>query len=188
MDEPQWREEIAPRISMAQIIIAGMVTGCLIFLAIALVIVLQTKDPNADQTVSVLTYVAAIVAASAIIVRFVVPAAIMSRGRENIAKGTWQSSQSSRTRVHLDPFLDATGDAGKLWLLFLTRTILCGAVLEGAAFVCLVVYLIDHSNLALAVAVALIVGLALHFPTRNAVIFWIEDQLRIIDLQRGTGR
>jgi hypothetical protein len=165
-----------------------MVLGTLVLLAVAVGIGAGEQQPGADDRVSVLTYVAVIVAVASILIRLVVPTAIMTRGRENIVRGNWDLKQEERAPAGLVEFLENTGDAGKLWLLFLTRTIVSAAVLEGAAFVCLVAYFIDHSALALAVSVALVLGLALHFPTRGSVVHWIEDQLRIVDHQRGLSR
>jgi hypothetical protein len=188
VSDSSWQEEIARRVPLAQIIVGAMVVGTLALAAVAAVIGAGAEEPVANDQVSVLTYIAVVVAVASILVRLVVPAAVMTRGRENIVRGNWDLAQEERAPASLVDFLKNTGDAGKLWLLFLTRTVLSAAVLEGAAFVCLVAYFIDRSVLALALSVALIVGLALHFPTRGSVIHWIEDQLRIVDQQRELSR
>jgi hypothetical protein len=188
VSDSSWQEEIARRVPLAQVIVGAMVIATLALLAVVAVVGPGDEQPGADDEVSVLTYVAAVVAVASIVVRLVVPAAIMTRGRENIVQGNWSLSQEQRAPASLLSFLENTGDAGKLWLLFLTRTIVSAAVLEGGTFVCLLAYFIDRSVLALAMSVALLLGLALHFPTRGSVIHWIEDQLRIVDHQRGLSR
>jgi hypothetical protein len=39
----------------------------------------------------------------------------------------------------------------------------------------------------LVVAVAMILGLVFHIPTRSGVVHWIEDQLQLIEQERQFG-
>ena len=68
--------------------------------------------------------------------------------------------------------------------LYNTRTILGGAMLEGAAFFALVTYMVERDPVGLAGAILLILGVALHFPTRSRVIRWSEEQLELLKRER----
>jgi hypothetical protein len=81
-------------------------------------------------------------------------------------------------------FYEKTGDAGTLMMLYRAKTIAGAAMLEGAAFFGLITYLVNQDPIALALGGLLIVGVALHFPTRSGVIRWIDDQLLWLE-QRG---
>jgi hypothetical protein len=49
-------------------------------------------------------------------------------------------------------------------------------------------YAVARSPIVLIVAIALIVCVAAHFPTRSKVFAWIEDQLLLIEQERQSGR
>ena len=85
-------------------------------------------------------------------------------------------------------FLEQTGDAGRLFCVFQTRTIVATALLEGTAFFALISYMIGRSPVALALAIVMMVAVAGHFPTRAGVIGWIEDQLHRLERERQYGR
>jgi len=181
-----WAEEIARRVRMAQIIVLALVGGCVMFLAVAL---MASGGGGRDgQETPTLVYVAILLTAGAILARLVVPAAIMTRGRQQIAEGTWQVPGGRADAARLEEFLEKTGDAGRLWLLFLTQTIIGAALLEGVAFFWIIVSLVTQSAFALGAGVVLIVGVLLHFPTKGRVRHWIEGQLRMVEEQRALRR
>ncbi len=181
MSDSPWHTELTSVLWTLQIVVGALIAGCVAFLVI--VLVLLGGMPDGDEPL-LLTYVAIAFAASALIARMVIPGVIISRGRRKIAQGTWRSSQQSTLPPACSKFLEQAGDAGKLWMLFSTATIVAAAILEGAAFFMLVVVLVEKSPLALIVALMLILGLMLHFPTHPRTVRWIEDQLRLIEQER----
>jgi len=58
------------------------------------------------------------------------------------------------------------------------------AILEGATFFLIIVYMMERSPLMLTCAVALVVVVAAHFPTVDRVSDWITDRLYRIDEER----
>jgi len=103
----------------------------------------------------ILTYLALVVAAGMVVVRILLPALSLLRPGE----------RSSRNRRRASSPQQPDNDAGKLAQVFVVRTIISAAILEGAAFFLLIAYLVEHSPLSVAFAVVLIVALALHIPT-----------------------
>ncbi len=166
-----------------QIIVAAMVAGCCVFLAVDL-IVANGAGNAADPPL--ITYIACAFAAAQVVVRLIVPRIAVIQGRRKIAAGT--STMMPRIRpaeseAPLEP--DA---AAKLAQLLMTRTIIAAAALEGAIFFLLVAFLVEHSPLGLMVAVVLIIALAALFPTRSWADRWIADQMRLLDEQRQLAR
>jgi len=101
----------------------------------------------------VLTYLAIAFALTAVLVRLFVPGMIVARARRQIAQGAWQvplrdqpqSRYSQTMQGQSARFIEQTGDAGQLSVVFQTRTIVAGALLEGAAFFALISYLLGRS-------------------------------------------
>ncbi|HUT89904.1 MAG TPA: hypothetical protein VMY37_10425 [Thermoguttaceae bacterium] len=191
MLEPACQEEIARRVRVPQIIVAALVAGLLVFLVIVLVVI-QQGFAGVPETAPILTCVALAFALSAVLARLIVPNLIVAQGRRNIIQGTWQVPMSAQSQSgygqtmqqECAQFVERTGDAGRLLFVFQARTIVAAAVLEGPAFFVLITYMIGRSPLALILAVFLILGVALHFPTQSGVIHWIDDQLRLVEQER----
>ena len=188
MSTNDWRDEIGPQVFTIQIIVAGLTTGCLAFMAIAVFLVQTGQAPAAESaSTPIITCTALGFAGMAIVVRMVVPKLVVSAGSKRIADGTWQMPTTAQGQAQTSQLVERIGDAGKLLVVLTTRTIVGGAILEGSAFFALVAYLIEQSPLALAAAIVLIIGVALHFPTRTSAAHWIEDQLAAVEQLRQFG-
>ena len=116
-----------------------------------------------------------------LVARVIVPVQIISAARHRIAKGTWHPPQLTQAA---EKFLERTGDAGKLSMVYMMRTVVAAALLEGAAFTSIVAYMLEGSTVALGLAVALVAGILLHFPTAPRVAGWIEVQMRRVEEER----
>jgi hypothetical protein len=186
MPDTAWREEVGRRVVTQQIIVGGLVVGCIAFLAVAAVLVHRgIVEPNAELT-QIMHLVLVLFLASVVAARLIVPGAIVARGRRKIAAGQWSPPQGS-AQGDLAAFVERTGDAGRLLMVYQMRTIVAAAPLEGVAFFATIVFMLTQSIVALAVAVALIVALAFHVPSRSGVVHWVEEQLQQIERERHFG-
>lgn len=186
MPDTSWHEEVGRRVVTSQIIVAALLAGVLVFLVIAAMLIQSgTMKPNREfaETMNVVLLLFLIGDLTA---RLIVPRNVVARARRNIADGTWRLPQGSgeQQTARFASFIEQTGDAGRLLAVHLTKTIIAVALLEGAAFFAIIAYLITGSMLALVIAVALIVALAFHIPTRSGVVHWIENQLQLIEHER----
>jgi hypothetical protein len=179
--DDSWHEPIARRVLTAQIIVGSLVSGCVIFAVIAL---MTRWEPQPGAVADVLIYMSIFFAFGALFGKGVVQAMVAARGRQSVVEGTFDVSSYDRAQADLAPFLEATGDAGRLWLVYLSRTIVGGAIAEGAAFFCLLAFLLTGSWLSLGLAAVLVLSVAMMIPTRASVIRWIENQLRLVEQQR----
>ncbi|NQT36804.1 MAG: hypothetical protein HQ581_04910 [Planctomycetes bacterium] len=186
MPETQWREEIVRPVRTLQIVTVALVTGCVVFLAVAMFIRLGENDPaQAAAPVPTFGYALLVFVATALLARAIAPRWLVSAARRKIAEGTWKPPQQTGGGSPIsDEFLAKTGDAGKLCCVFMTKTVVGAALLEGAAFFSLIAYLAEGATLSLAMAAGLIIAVALHFPTLGRAVGWIERQLSLLDQQR----
>jgi len=179
MLDPRSKDPIARQVRHPQIIVGGLVAGPLVFLAIVVVLV-QQGFPAVAGIAPILTYVAVAHVVMAVLARVIVPNLIVARARRRIIQGTFAQLFAR--------LFEQTGDAGRLFFVFCVRTIVGAAILESAAFMALITYLIEGAPVALILAVAMIIAVAAHFPTRAGVLHWIEDQLRLIEQEQQFGR
>lgn len=175
-----WQEEIGQRVWLVQVVVGGLLVGCLVFLAVAVLLVEFGMAPAKAGESTVLTWLAVLVAFGAVGARLLVPSFLVASNRQAILQGTGSLRQASSRDANVNQFLQRTGDAGRLWLGFLAKTILGSAIVEGAAFFSLIAYLVDQSPLSLGLAIVFLVGLACQFPTRAGVIRWVQGQLDLL--------
>lgn len=181
MSISSWQDNVRSAVRTPQIVVVGLVLGCLVFMGVVLSVPMQPAaagdapvGPGAEGPM--MTYMAMGFVLLAILARVVVVPLVVATIRRKIAEGTWppedyQAQGSYHRVVESDP------TAGKLAILYLMKTIIGGAIIEGAAFFLLVAYMMEASPLSIGLAVVLVVLLALHFPTAGGMISWIEQQL-----------
>lgn len=175
-----WQTVVGDATYLAQIIVAAMTTGALFFLVIVLLV--QRGQPAAG-TQPVLTWIAIAVGVAMMLVRLIVPPRLVARRRAAIARGQFRP-QFPPEDQQFQRFLEKAGDAGLLCVVYVNKLLMAGALLEGAAFLALVAYLLEGNPWALGTAVVLIGSLAMMIPRRDAVIAWIEDQLHMLEQER----
>lgn len=179
-DELQGLEEKLLR--SLQIIVAALALGSLVFLVVAVVLAQRDVVPAAwNHQIRYLPIVAACVLVA---FRWIVMAFVAASGRRRILAGTFQVTRQG-PEPRMVYFLEGGGDRAKLFMVHFMRTIVGAAMLEGVAFLVLVVYLaIDRWPWNLAVAGVLIGLILLHFPTRGKTDAWIDHQQRLLDDER----
>ncbi len=176
--------ELRPQVRTLQIIVAALPMGAVVFLTGTLVIRSGDEPAVADPMVAglgLMTLMALFMTVSVVVARLIVPALMTSSARQSIANGTWQPQATGAVTKE---FFERTGDAGKLCVVYTTRTIVAVALLEGAAFMAIIAYMMEGSTVALGLSIALIAAILLHFPTAPRVVAWIERQLRRITEER----
>jgi hypothetical protein len=155
-------------VRQVQIIVGALVGGVFFFLVIVLMMGngFQPFDPGA-----IVSLVMAGLGISMIFMRLMVPSIIVSTGCQKIAAGSWGANVPQQSQL-------PDTDEGKLLQLFLTKVIIGSALLEGGAFGCLIAFLLEGQIYTLVLAVILVAGILMGFPTRGSVTEWLETQLR----------
>jgi hypothetical protein len=129
-----------------------------------------------DWTSSILTYTALAFTAVVLPLSFVVPGLIARQNRQAIAAGNWSPpGQGGPAGRQISS--EALGtDAGKLAMVYQVQLIIGAAMNEGVAFFAGIAYMLEKNPIALGLALLLLVGLILRFPTSRRVALWIERQ------------
>jgi len=162
-----------------QIIVVALATGCLFFFAIAL---LAAGGPIGFGEIPPVTAIALAVAAVIVGARCVIPGVFVAQARRKIREGTW-SFPKPGANMPSDPDNPKT-IIYSLAQVFMTRTIIGAAMLEGATFFLIITYLVARSPWSLIAALALIIALFAHFPTPSRVSSWVQDQMKLLDEER----
>jgi hypothetical protein len=169
------------QLRVLQIIVLALAGGCGVFGMI--VILLRIGQPwNSDF--SVLTLAALAFGGMAIFFRLIVPPLMVVQGRKILFRRLLESGPEKDGK-NLDPLGQLNAEsAGQLFGLLMTRTIIAGALLEGAIFFLLIATLAENSLPAVALAALLWLLLIAHFPTRGWAEQWIENQWRLLREER----
>ena len=170
--------ELVRLVRQLQVIICALVMGTLTFHVVAFVIRATDDGQTPDAGLPLLTLVAFLVAAVSVAMQFIVPnivtTNVLRQSKSSAARsGTDQPSRSSDNI-----------DRERLGQAFMAQTIIAGALLEGAAFMSLIAYLIQGNLLCVLLAVLLVMGIAVRFPTTSKVAAWIEAKHRRLEEER----
>lgn len=160
-----------------QIIAGALIAGVLSFAGIATFIVFgqaPVAQPGGQPPVAVggseiVMYMAMAFAAVAVVMSFVVPNLISAAGVKGIAKMAQDGTSTGSKELF-----------GRLLGVAQTRMIIAMALVEGAAFFNLIAFIITKSLIPPAVVGALLLVMAIHFPTKFKLARWLEDQQRLL--------
>jgi hypothetical protein len=183
MSDDSWHEDATKTVRILQIIVAAMCAGMLLFLVIALGMAPLLKPPSAMRPIS-LTWVAFAFVGLALIARAILPWILTAKARREILSGTY-APLGPRQRISSVPVEDGgCRDAKYLLPVFQAKTIMGAALFEGCGFFAAIAYLLEGSPVGLGLALALVLGVAAHFPTRSRAIGWVEGQLEIVGQEK----
>ncbi len=152
------RQSIARSVLAMQIIAAALAAGVLAFLVIAIVLVGQDR---AEQPF--LSYLALGFAVLSIGAWMVVPNLMARQIRQSLAERELDDSDTARLQA-----------VAQLVAAYQTRLIVGCAILEGAAFFSLVVYLLEAHPASLVVAAVLLLLIISQIPTLGRVEGWVS--------------
>ncbi len=168
-----------------QVVTASLAVGCLVFLFIAAAVLGGLPgDWLGEATV---TPVSIVVTIGILFARLIVPWILLVRGRSKIVESTAGSGPRSPVGQHRGP--EADSQIKQQWkeqllALFRTRTIVGQALLEGAAFFLIVAAMVDKAALPLVVAVLVVAGMLVAFPTVGRTQEWLVEQQAALEAER----
>jgi hypothetical protein len=167
-----------------KIMVAGMIAGVLVFFVLSLLVLRPLAGAEGPRGWLV-TSIALAVAAGTIAVRMVVPRLLVASGRRKILRGHFSARvQPARFLPTRGDLIKRTGDAGRLAILFMDKTITGCVLLEGATFFLLLAFVVEGQMLAMWSAAVLILVMVAHFPTHAGVVGWIQSQLDWLQRER----
>lgn len=154
------------QLRVMQIIAVALMMGVLMFFGV--VLVSTQGDIFGQGNPGIMTMIAAGFAGLMIINHLVIPA-LITKTQLNKLKSEAPGPKDS----------DSTNDS--LLAIYRIQLIVTLALLEGAAFFNLISVMIEHHVISLIAAIALLGLMAVRFPSRTKVSWWVQDRLR--DLQ-----
>ena len=176
MDE-NLQEDLSGPVRTMQIIVVALTMGLLSFLAI--VCLLPSGGARGDFGVMpLLTCIGLGFAATLIVVRWIVLQIMTAGARRQILRGPSDTGRGKSSSELPDRA------AGQLIAFYQTRMIVSAALLEGPAFFLLTAHMVERSPWSLAAAIVMILGVVAHFPTRERVAGWVEQQMSLLREER----
>jgi branched-subunit amino acid transport protein len=159
-----------------QIIVGSLASGVVMFSAVALF--LATQQPKPAPDVPLLSYMSIAAAPAAILAALTIPGLIMRSQRQAIVAGRPTLKAGSIGGI---PFAEAEQSLGPFMGGFQTALIVRSAILEGAAFFCLMAFMLEGQTASLVAAGVLLLIILSGMPTRSRVEETIQLQRRAVD-------
>ena len=152
-------------VRVLKIITFAMVTGVLVFMAITLVM----NQGAIDGAPKLMSWIGLGMGGLMAVNHLVVPNIVASAALNSVNTETLRNA-------------DETERFSLIYPAFQTRHIVASAMLEFAAFMNLVFYMLTAYVGNLAAASVLVVLIAIRFPSVSAVEFWVQDRIREVEL------
>lgn len=165
-----------------QIIAGALVAGVLSFATVASIVVFgqapaaqpggqpPAAAQNGSEVVMYLAMAFAAVAAVAAVMSFVVSNLVSAAGVKGVAKMAQDGTATGPKELF-----------GRLLAVAQTKMIIALALIEGAAFFNLIAFIITKSLIPPAVVGALLLVMAIHFPTKGKLASWFEEQKQALE-------
>ena len=184
MSLPEDRDELDPMIRTAQIITLALALGVSTFLAIAVLVLRRGRvfGANPWDPTSLLTALALVFAAVALVLHVVVQGVVVNGQRRALARGEWPEGMGAGPKGP-----PRSAERSALMAIYQTGHIVGSALLEGAAFFASIVYFLEGKAVAALAVLVLVSIILLKFPTRPRVEDWVERQAALLDQERQGG-
>jgi len=178
---------LGSRVRAMQIIIAAMAIGVLVFLVVAHFVHAKVGTIDKTHELDLITHIALAYGVAALIGGPILAGALVRFGRRRLAKvGGPATHRAGKASGFENKGLD--GHANQLISLLVSKTIICGAIFEGAALFLGVGYLLNRSILTAACSVIMVVALLMQMPSRDRAQRWLEEQARQIAQEGSSGQ
>jgi hypothetical protein len=170
---PDLAAPLAVQVTRLRMVVAALTAGVLVFAGVAVYLRQTSAAPVAPDAAQLLTWLAVAAAPLALLASRLVPAAVVRSARRQISQGTFPATPPAATPAEL-------GESGKFASVHFAGTVLAAAILEGAAFFNITVYLLGGGLIVLAVGVALALTMLLLLPSAADLAEWIREQQRLL--------
>jgi hypothetical protein len=167
----QQRDYLGRRTLVMQIIAGALASSVVVFAVVTLVV--RQGEPAESAVIS---YVAIPLTIACLVGSPIVASRIVGIARQSLVQGTLKPPPDAPT---------GNGDVALLAGIYQTKLIIAAAMIEGAAFLNLVAYLLDGHVWTLAAAAVLLFILLMQFPTTGRVETWVSDELESLQQLRG---
>ena len=166
------------RLGTMRIIFFTLLTGVVIFLVIALV-VRANGNMGPPPATPLLTYFGLAFAALQLVLSTFIPDRVAAQARRKMPP----REAPARAGPEGTQGWNAT-DRGPWYAVYQTRLIIGMALLEGAAFLLTIAYLVEGYWLSIAGVVVLLAAMAARYPTRSGVDGWADRQQELLREER----
>jgi hypothetical protein len=174
------RDYLGKCVTVMQIIVGALAAGAVTFAVVVLILRSQQQADGPRDSSLLLSYIGILGAASAIAAWIIVPRLIVARARQELSEGKTPTLADDRGPA----LTDGARHIQPLVAMHQTRLIVGCALLEGAAFLNVLAYMLEGQLMNLVAAGLLVLMIVGQIPTVGRLTSWIEDDLSAIDRMR----
>jgi hypothetical protein len=168
MSQGESSELVSQRLRTMQIVAAALIAAPLFLFVVALLV--RAQGVGAQPAVPIVSYVGIAFALVEVLVFMIFP------------------NRAAAAACRKGP-LQAAADSQDLFLcgVFQTRLVIGFALLEGAAFLQGIAYILEGQSFSLAIGLTLVLIMAFLLPTRSKLESWMEEQKQVMLDQQSLG-
>ena len=181
--DPGQQPPLTSPVRVLQVIIAAMAIGALAVLVVAYFVHDKVGIIDKTQKLDIVTHLALLYGVVALIGGPIFAGALAAKGRQRLAQGSTGTPPSTGKASGFGSEI-AQAYTGQLASLLVSKTIISGALYEGAALFLAVAYLLNGGVLTAGCSLIMVAALLMQIPTNDRAQRWIEGQVRQIEQER----
>ncbi len=167
MSQPEIQDDLFPRLQVMRILFLSMVLGPVLLLLLGFF--LPAPDRPQQGEIPLITLVGIVIGGINLMAHLIVPALLVSKKRNELLSGPAGGNPPGGEVSH-------PREQEAWYSLYQVRLIIAQALLEGAALLLGIAFLIERTRIALAGALVLLACMARLFPTAEGVQRWVNQQ------------
>jgi hypothetical protein len=180
--ESKLADQLKPQAMTMRLIVGALALGVLSTVVVSVLLRADRGLAEGPLQFELITWFGIIAAPVAVVASRIVPILIVRTARKRMVAGDYRLTYAGADKAY------AINESDALAGLYQTTTIVAAALLEGAAFLNVIAFLLEGNPISLGLAIGLAMGILAMYPSGQRIAIWIELQLRLIEEHRQVGK
>ena len=181
-----WQEVVKDQLKTLKVVSAGALAEPAVLWGVAFYIRGVAAETFEEFSLPFIPWIGVGVGVVGLIAAWGISHYLIRRNFQQLVSGTWglSASLAGKLKSELGEVVEKLGDPGRLWAISVQAFLVRTWILQGAATVVAVTYLLQPSWMAIATGVVLFIALVRDYPTWMGTVQWISEGLRRLEYAR----
>ena len=181
-----WQEVVKDQLKTLKVVSAGALAEPAVLWGVAFYVRGVAAETFDEFSLPFVPWVGLAVGIIGLVAAWGISQQLVRRNFQKLVAGTWRlpAASAGKLKNDLQEVVEKLGDPGKLWAISVQAFLVRTWILQGAATVVAVTYLLQPSWMAIATGVVLFIALVRDYPTWIGTVQWISEGLRRLEYAR----
>jgi len=182
----EWHQVTKEPMKTIRVINAAALAEPAVLWGVALYIGGAAKETFADFSLPFVPWIALAVGLGGLVAAWLISREMLRRNFERLVAGTWKLPETRRRKFEnqFAAVVEKLGDPGRLYVIAVQASLVRIWILQGAATLVAVSYMLQPSRLTIATGLILFIALVREYPSWMGLSHWISESLHRLESER----